>query len=171
MLIDTTNKVLGTKIDPELKEKIKRRIMLEEEVENVFNLVIHNYGEGFHVGSVDIEVRGDMTAKQIDLLSHRIVRRVKEEGVHLTSVGITGGSLNDPTAAEIWDNILSMSKNFQTIGRLYGYCFDAEEKCISFYVLPVSSKKHINQELNLFRQQIEETYPEMKIEIDKVLAE
>ena len=44
MLIDTTNKVLGTKIDPELKEKIKRRIMLEEEVENVFNLVIHNYG-------------------------------------------------------------------------------------------------------------------------------
>jgi len=60
MLLDCTNKILGTRLDGDLRKKVYNRILAEDEVLNVYNLSLHNYGEGRYIGSVDIEVRDDM---------------------------------------------------------------------------------------------------------------
>ena len=87
---------------------IRKLIASQRGVRNVFNLVIHNYGENVWIGSVDIEVDGDMPAAEITKLTRIIIRKTADLGVRMSSVGICGTHLSDPENAEMWDEILNI---------------------------------------------------------------
>ena len=79
MLRECVSKLLGRRADPELQKRIRRLIASQRGVRNVFNLVIHNYGEDVWIGSVDIEVDEDMTAAEATKLSRRIRRLIASQ--------------------------------------------------------------------------------------------
>ena len=153
------SKLLGTKTSPEFCINIKKMIVQEPEVLNVFNLVIHNYGEELVVGSVDIEVDETMTAVETTKLVRRIMRNSSLKGVRLSSVGVYGSSLRDPEAARMWDSILPVIRSRPECIRAYAFCYDAGEHAVSFDVVVEPSIRNKERVIESLRSELEAMYP------------
>jgi len=167
MLRECTNKIIGTRPDPEFKRKITKMLVMESGVLNVSNLVIHSYGENINFGSVDIEVDENMTAGEVTRLSRRLIRKAREYDLTLNSVGITGSNLRDPEAVKVWDIILDKlhEPKYKDILRAQLFVMDTEEQVISFYV--VLDYDSITRDITLkkFREDLAKTFPDKRIEI------
>ena len=165
MLRECVTKILGTSVDPEFKKKIKSMIIMEDGVYNVSNLVIHNYGEGVYVGSVDIEVDKDMRADAISKLSRRLIQNAGKLGLTLTAVGISGTDANSPDADRMWDEILSVIRKHKNILRAYSFAVDYDERQISFSIVPdpdAPDKYAVQQDL---LNELKDHFPDMTINI------
>lgn len=160
-------KVLGTRVDPVIRQKLVDTVMREEEVLNISNILLHNYGEGNYVGSVDIEVDGRMTAARISRLTRRIIRKGEEIGVLLTSVGISGTDVDDPEATRIWDSVIDTARQYKSIKRVCSPVIDTESRTISFYVIQDYgfSRRERDHDLHFFSERIRAALPEMEAEI------
>ncbi len=165
MLRECMNKILGTRVDPDFKKQITNMIIAEKEVRNVANLVIHNYGENVYVGSVDIEVDPNMRAIRITELSRRIIGKAEELGLKLTSVGISASDSSGKRADLIYDQLIDKVIQFEGINRINSFSIDFRKKLMSFYVVMDYSVKDKEERKNEFLKQIEEMYPDLKIEI------
>lgn len=165
MLHKSMSKLLGTRIDKDTKKKVYSEIISEDEVYNVSNLVIHNYGENHMVGSVDIEVDDSLNAAKISLLSRRIINKINTLGVHLTSVGISGTNTHDPAATDIWDRIIEISKGFEGIIRVHSFVISPEDKEFSFYIVIDYSLKNRDEVKESFYDTIHKRFPEYKVDI------
>ena len=165
MIRECMNKILGQRIDQEYKKEIKQALIMEDGVLNVCNLMVHTYGEDVLIGSVDIEVEGDMKAAEATKLSRRLIRRAAEHGLTLTSVGITGSSLSDPRADEIWDTILDVARKHEDILQVQRFTVDFEEKVISFFVILDYGNRNRSATLEAFRAELEPLFPDMTIEL------
>ena len=165
LLHQLLDKILGTRIDSDYIANIRRLLIMEEGVLNINNLVIHNYGENRYIGSADIEVDESMKASEITRISRRLIRRAAQEGLVLTSVGVSGTNICDAEAAVIWDTILDIARKHKCILRVHSFAVDLEEKVISFYAVQDYSMKDRKHLTELFRQELETIYPDMTIEI------
>ncbi len=153
------SKLLGTKAAPEFYTNIKKLIVQEPEVLNVFNLVIHNYGEEQAVGSVDIEVDETMTAVETTKLVRRIMRNSSLKGVRISSIGVYGSSIRDPEAAEMWDRILPVIRSRPECIRAYAFCYDAGERVASFDVVVEPSIRNKERVIQSLRSELEALFP------------
>ena len=79
MLSETLSSMIGTRVDSEITDKLKDRISEFDEVLGVYDLTLHNYGPTQLMGSVHVELRDDLTAKEIHKLTRRILYSVYEE--------------------------------------------------------------------------------------------
>lgn len=167
MICSNLTKMIGTSTDPALRKKLLDLIIREDGVLNVSGIVLHNYGEGNDVGSVSIEVDERATAAEISRISRRIIKKSKEIGIQITSVGITGTNISDPEAAKIWDTIISFAETHKSIRRVNSFVLDPEHREISFYVIPdYNIKRQMrNEELDRFEKQVRGAFPEMTVEI------
>jgi divalent metal cation (Fe/Co/Zn/Cd) transporter len=167
MIRSSLTKIIGTSTDPVLRKKLLDLIIQEEGVLNVSGIVLHNYGEENNVGSVDIEVDEKKTAAEISRISRRIIRKGKEIGILITSVGITGTNITDPETAKVWDTIIALAKSHKSIRRLNSFVLDMERREISFYVIPDYNVKHQirSKELEHFAEQVREAFPDLTVEI------
>ncbi len=164
---ECTTKILGERIDPEEKKKIVNMIAEYDEVLNVSNLVLHNYGEGHLIGSVDIEVDGKMMAEQISMLSRRIINKARKMGVVITSVGISGTDLSDPEALKIQDEIADISTRYDGIKKVNAFTIDLNNKIISFYAVPDYSVKDREEDIEAFRKELKKRFPDYHIYIQE----
>ena len=168
MLRECVTKILGTPVDPEFKKKIKNMIAMEEGVYNVPTLVIHNYGEGVYVGSVEIVVDENMRAAEITKLSRRITKKADELGMTVTAVGITGTNTSSHKADEIRDRIVDIVRQNKNIRRAHSITVDFQEKHISFSVEPnYDDPDHEKTRQDLINE-LQTIFPEMTITIRTV---
>ena len=130
MVRDCMNKILGTNVDPDLKKDLVRTIAMDDGVRNVSSLVLHNYGEGVNVGSVDIEVEETMRASEINRITRNVKRSAKEHGVILTSVGVHGMNADSPEASKMWDTIIDLSAKHRSVHRAQSFAVDPENRII-----------------------------------------
>jgi divalent metal cation (Fe/Co/Zn/Cd) transporter len=169
VVLDCITKILGTRIDNETRIKIRKMIAVMPEVQNVSNLILHCYGEGRYMGSVDIAVDANLTATEISKLSRRIIRRAKELGVVISSVGIYAVYLDDPKCAEVVDSIIEIARKHECVKQVHSTSIDFEEKEISFYVVPNYSIKHRKQDLDAFYQEVCNRFPDMNVEMNTTI--
>ncbi|MGI6732228.1 MAG: cation diffusion facilitator family transporter [Anaerovoracaceae bacterium] len=107
---ETSSPLLGNAPDPSLVDEIKRRIVSEEGVLGVHDLVVHNYGPGRIFASVHIEVDayGDLIQSH-DIIDN-IERDISEElNIHLV-VHMDPLDTKDPLTQQLneqIENILS----------------------------------------------------------------
>ena len=165
MLGECMNKILGGRVDPEFKKQITNMIIQEPEVQNVSNLIIHNYGENVYVGSVDIEVDQDMRAIRITELSRRLISKAEELGLKLTSVGIIATNITDKRADEIYDRLVDKVIHSEGISRINSFSVDFKKKQMSFYIVVDYQIKDKEATKEKFLEEVKQMYPDMDIEI------
>ncbi|MBP5163368.1 MAG: cation transporter, partial [Spirochaetales bacterium] len=102
------NRILGMRVDPEFGKGIRKMIILQDGVQNVSNLVIHDYGEGAYIGSVDIEVDENLKASEIGSISSIIKQKAKDMGLVLTSVGVGAVNAESKQVDNIQDKVLEI---------------------------------------------------------------
>lgn len=165
MFRECISKMLGSRSDPEIKHKIINMAMEMDEVLYVSNLVLHNYGEGIYVGSLDIEVDENLTAQRITRLSRIIIKKAYELGVTITSVGVSCTDTHDVRSSEMYDRLIDFSIKLKGINKVQSFTLDNEEKIISFYVVPNYTEKKYWKDIKQIEKWVGKTWPDMHLDM------
>lgn len=165
MILDCANKLIGTRTDPEIKRALVCRMVRNEEVLNVSNLVIHNYGESMLVGSMDIDVDEEMKAGDVTRLSRNLIDQAAEMDIIISSVGINGISTSDPEFMELWDAVIDMALEHENVIRISGLNLDKEANHLSFYVVQDYSSDDLGSDREKLREELLTRYPDLDIDI------
>jgi len=110
-----------------------------------------------------------MTAAEINRLTRTIKHKVREQGLVLTSVGITGSNTCDPRFLEITDTIIELAKKEAGIRRVQGITVDQESGLISFSVIFDGKAKEEYETIEKIRDDIKGVFPDMNVEIETAI--
>ena len=165
MIRDCMTKIIGVSADPELRKELIKTVVSLPGVLNVTSLILHSYGEGILIGSLNIEVEQSMNALQITRLSHTIIEKTEELGVTITSVGITGTNTTSPEAVDMWDTIIKLVMKHEGIQRVHSFSVDFINHEIYFSVVKNQGNNKDKDDLKELQEELENKYPGMKITI------
>lgn len=132
ILKETLDSIIGTRVESELAHKIKSKITSVEGVKGAYDLVIHNYGPEDNIGSVHIEVDDSMTAREIQILTRKILFMIHEEFGILLTVGIYASNTNTSEALAVKNELRHVLKKYPNIVELHGFYVDEKEMFVNF---------------------------------------
>ena len=165
MMIETLNDIIGIRADKELTQKIKRLLSDEPEVRGAYDLFIYNYGPDKNIASVHVEIPDTMTAREIDVLTRRLEKKVyKETGVILTGVGIYAYRTGDDEEARIQNNVRQKVLSHDWALQFHGFFLDTGEKYMRFDVV-MSFEIRPREGLEILLGELQQAYPDYHIEI------
>lgn len=164
MLKESVDSILGVRADSELSKKLKEKILEIKEVQGVYDLNLHNYGPSKIVGSLHIQVRNNMTAEEIHILTRQIEYMVFNEFGIILTIGIYAAN-NEGEFGKIKQNIENIVKNYKEILQLHGFYVDKKNSNIFFDLIidfSAENKEQIKDEIIL---KLKEKYPEYNYNI------
>ncbi len=88
MLMESVSSVLGSRPDSEVSRSIRQTVCEFEPVIGAYDLILHDYGPDYAIGSVHIEIPSDLTADQIHKLTRAIAEKVMETYHVILTIGI-----------------------------------------------------------------------------------
>ena len=87
MLLESVSSVMGNRADSETTREIKETVRGVDGVMGAYDLILHNYGPDFAIGSVHVEIPDTMEAGDI----HRLTRQVQSAVLEKFRVFLTVG--------------------------------------------------------------------------------
>jgi len=131
ILRDTVNSMIGERADKELTDAIKEKINSYDEVQGAFDLTLHNYGPSNTIGTVHIQVRDDMTAQEIHILTRNISYDVFNEFGILMSIGIYASN-DKGEFGEIKNDVIEEIGKYEHIKQIHGFYVDKSTNTVYF---------------------------------------
>ena len=166
MLQSAYDQIVGVRIDAEMASGIRKTVGSVDGVYGVYDLLLHNYGPEFVLGSVHIEVPDTMTADEIDKIEREIQEKVlRENNVIMTSVGIYSRNTTNSRAANVRAKIIKMLRDHDYILQMHGFYFNEEEKRIQFDVIIDFDAPDRLALYNHIVQEVQEAYPDYEVNV------
>ena len=129
------SELIGLRVDSKLAESIKNKICSYPEIHGAYDLILHSYGPEQMIGSVHIEIDDDLTARQIDTLTRRIVADVyRANGVILT-VGIYATNTSDDISKTIRLEAEKLVRKNSQILQMHGFYMEHDAKVVSLDII------------------------------------
>lgn len=164
ILKETLNIMIGQRADSELTNKIKERILSFKEVQGVYDLALHNYGPSNTIGSLHIQVRDDMTAKEIHSLTREISYMIYKEFGIIMSIGIYAAN-NTGEFLEIQKELQKIINNYKEIIQMHGFYGDEEKQIVSFDLIFDFNVENSEEIKNKIIEALKEKYPNYEYNI------
>ena len=165
ILRETIDSMLGERADPELSKKIKEKINSFDEVQGTYDLNLHNYGPSNIIASAHIQVRNDMTAEEIHILTREITYSIFDEfGIILTTVGIYAAN-DKGEFGEIKKELGKIIKDYKKVLQVHGFYVDKEKSNVFFDLIidyEAESQEKIKDEII---ERLKEKYPQYNYNI------
>lgn len=111
VLRDTISKILGEKIDPDVKEKIHEIVKSSEYVIGAHDLILNNYGPNTNIGSINVEIDYKKTVGEIYPELHRLQMMIYQETHIYLVFGIYGVDNDSKISKEVWSILKDFNKN------------------------------------------------------------
>ena len=166
MLKETLSKILGERVDAQLARDIKSTISEYEEVNGVYDLIMHNYGPDAYNGSVHIEVPDTLSADELDKLLRKIqVRIYKEHNVILTAIGVYSYNTKDPEAVEARKKVTEIVTNVEHVIQMHGFYLDKVEKTVRFDIVVSFDADDRSAVYRNVCEKIQKEYPDYTLQI------
>lgn len=131
MLKEAANSMLGERADSELSIKIKEMVLKFKEVQGVYDLNLHNYGPSRTVGSLHIQVRNDMNAGEIHILTREIAYHIYDEFGISCTIGIYAAN-DKGEFGKIKDELEKVVREYKEILQIHGFYVDKEKSNVFF---------------------------------------
>lgn len=164
MIKEAANSMLGERADSELSNQIKQRVLQFKEVQGVYDLNLHNYGPSKIIASFHIQVRNDMNAGEIHILTREIAYKIYEEFGITVTIGIYAA--NDKGEFGIIKNELeNIVREYKEILQIHGFYVDKEKSNVFFDLIidfDAEDKKRIQTEIT---DKMKEKFPEYNYNI------
>lgn len=158
--------ILGQRPDANLSRKIKESIVEFPEVEGAYDLVIHDYGAGSTIASVNIEVDRHLTAAQIDNLSRDIQKTIfKKYKVIISSVGTYAIDLDNSDVEKLWRMTKTIADKYEHITQLHGFHVELKEKSIHLDVVVDFQPENRRAYYDKFCRELKSALPDYKLNI------
>lgn len=166
IIVDALSSIIGVRIEDELSLGIKETLNRHKEVLGSYDLILHSYGPQENIGSVHIEVRDDMTAKELDELSRELFHEVYlKYGVVLT-IGVYATNTDDDTATKIKDAVRQIISEYEQVLQMHGFYIDKEKKFVTFDIIIDFSEEDKIGILNEIKGSLKKDYPEYEFNIN-----
>ena len=129
---ETTDDILGRRIDAALSRSIKADIRGVEGVKGAYDLSVNAYGPSKMVGAVEIEVDENMKAREIHELSHRINREIfSKYGLDLY-IGVFAESRDEESLRLKGEIAAFIKEKYPQVLQIHAFNFDAQKGRVRF---------------------------------------
>ena len=158
ILKDSVNPILGVRADGDLSKKIKDMINSFPDVQGTYDLNLHNYGPSSIVASAHIQVRNNMTAEEIHILTRDIEYEIyREFGITLT-LGIYAAN-DGGKYGKIKKEINNILEKYPSVLQLHGFYVDKKNN-VYFDLIIDFDEENREQIKSEIINEIKEKYPE-----------
>ena len=137
--------IIGERTSNEVALAIKQTVNSFPEVIGSYDLILNNYGPNRAIGSIHIEVKDDLTAKEIHPLTRKISQEIYMKFGVILTVGIYASNTSNPIIKEIRKDLHDLVKDIPNIKQVHGFYVDEELKTISFDILIDFDEKNPEQ--------------------------
>lgn len=164
MIIEAANSMLGERADSELSNKIKQRVLKFEEVQGVYDLNLHNYGPSKIIASLHIQVRNDMNAGEIHILTREIAYQIYAEFGITVTIGIYAAN-DKGEFGVIKDELENIVRDYKEVLQIHGFYVDKEKSNVFFDLIidfDAEDKKKVEEEIV---SKMKEKFPEYNYNI------
>ena len=135
LMSGTLDDILGSRVDSTLTKSIKEDIKKDELILGVYDLILHNYGPEIMIGSVHIEVKETLDAKQLYILTRRLrLEMFYKYGVLLT-FGIYAANTKNPEVLQLQGEISKYVTSIEGVIQIHAFYVDFELNQMSFDVV------------------------------------
>ena len=166
VIISTTSVIIGERFDPEIIKKVTTIVDSFDEVKGCYDVVLHNYGPEYAIGSLHIEVSDNLNAVDIQKLSTKIRSTVyKELGIILT-IGIYASNDVDEFSNEVRKDVISILSNYPDVKQMHGFYVDKIEHIIIFDIILEFDNPSPIETRNEIHSLVEEKYKDFQIIIN-----
>ena len=164
MMRESANTLIGQRADKELTDKIKQKVCSYNEVQGAFDLTLHNYGPSKIIATVHIQVRDDMTAHEIHILTRQITMDIFNEYGIIISIGIYAAN-DKGKYGEIKHEVYSAIRNYEYIKQIHGFYVDEKNKKVYFdLIIDFECEKPEQIKEDLINK-LEKLYPEYNFNV------
>ena len=136
MLSSPINQLLGAQAPPDLIHQIKEDIAAMDEVQGVFDIILHGYGPNLSIGSLHIGVPDTLTAHQIHGLTRRISEQMIEKYGIIMTVGVYSNATGENKHAALQRDVIQTLARQEHVVQVHGFFFDEKAKTLSVDVVP-----------------------------------
>lgn len=166
LIKESVDNMLGIRIESSLAKQIKSEVVKENDVLGAFDLILNDYGPGIYLGSIHIEVNDTLTVSDIDRISRKISKKIKEKyGVILHTIGVYSVNTKDKKIIEIQNEIRKIVFSHDGILQMHGFYLDEDDKTISLDIIidfNISNREEIYKKIY---DEIENKYKDYKVNI------
>ena len=158
MLKESVDSILGVRADSELTQKLKEKIAAFDEVQGVYDLNLHNYGPSKTIASVHIQVRNEMTAEEIHILTREIEYAIYDEfGITLT-MGIYAAN-DKGEFGEMKTALGKLVNEYKSILQVHGFYVDKRNNNVYFDLIIDFDESDKEKLLEEIVNKMKEKYP------------
>ena len=159
ILRTSLSNIIGERTSKETALGIKHIVCSHEEVIGAYDLIVNNYGPERAIGSIHIEVRDDLTAKEIHPLSRRIAEEVYNKYGVIMTVGIYASNTSNEETKNIRNYLMNLVKEYKEIKQLHGFYVDKELSNISFDIILDYKCPNVDEIKEQLFERLKEQYP------------
>ena len=167
LIRESVDNLLGVRIESSLSKQIKKEVREEENVLGAFDLILHDYGPDQYSGSIHIEVPDTLDVAQVDKISRRITKHIKDKfGITLHTVGVYSANTKDEKLKKKLNEVHEIVFKHEGILQMHGFYFDEQDKMIRFDIVmdfKVPDREKVCQEIY---DEVQKKYPGYDISIN-----
>ena len=164
ILGETANEILGGRADPRLSRKLKNTIMRYEEVQDVYDLIIHSYGPSKLVASAHIQIDDSYTVKDVDRLTRKIEDDIYQRYEILLTIGVYASN-TEGTYKRLKEDIAKTLNKYKTVIDMHGLYVDGDLDTVSFDITFDFTELDTNSIVNEIKKELESLYSNYKFHI------
>ena len=164
MLKETIDIMIGERGNGELTKKIKKKVCSYKEVEGAYDLTLHNYGPLKTIATVHVQLRDDMTAREIHVLTRTITMDIYEEFGIILTLGIYASN-NTGKYGDIKKTVLKEIKKYKYIKQIHGFYVNDENKNIYFDLIFDFDCKNIDEIKDNIIKDLKKEYPKYEFNV------
>ncbi|MBQ6310684.1 MAG: cation transporter [Bacteroidales bacterium] len=165
MLSSPINQLLGAKASPELIHQIKEDITGMDEVQGVYDIILHGYGPNLSIGSIHVAVPDTLTASQIHGLTRKISEMMLQKYGIIMTTGVYAVATGDSKHAELQKIVIQTLAKQEHIIQVHGFYYDEENNALSVDVVPDRSIKNDDEFVRLLSDQLKVAIPDIPVSI------
>ena len=166
LIKESIDNMLGVRVESDLSKAIKKEITKEKAIQGAYDLVLNDYGPDKYLGSIHIEVADTMSVSEIDKISRRITKTIKEKyGVILHTIGVYSVNTKDKKIIDTKNEITKIVFARKGILEMHGFYLDEEDKRISFDIIIDFKIKNREEVYKEIYDEIQEKYKDYKLDI------
>ena len=166
MMLDSLGSVIGKRPDSAITSEIKNVVNAIPGVLGTYDLILHNYGPDSAIGSLHIEVNGNLTATQLHKLIQQVQMVVIEKFHIFVTVGIYAVEQEDQEIVAMREKIGQISKSHEGVVNSHGVYIDKEMKKIFFDVTLDFSVPDKTSMSGQIKKEVEEAYPGYDVNVN-----
>ena len=165
MLASPINQLLGAQAPQDLIRQIKSDITEMDQVQGVFDIILHGYGPNLSIGSLHIGVPDTLTAHQIHGLTRSISERMYAKYGIIMTVGVYSVATGDNKNAELQRSVIQTLTRQEHVVQVHGFYYDKDRNYLSVDVVPDRSVTDDESFIRLLSDTLTAFVPDTQISV------